>query len=332
MPISSGWRPGGETPPVKVLVTGADGFVGRYLVRRLLADGHSVIAAIRGGAQGALSWLPPEAASGVQTIDLELTDTASCEAAAARSLDAVVHLAAVASTREARQDPGAAWTVNAAGTARLAEALGAARAAGRSDPLLLVVSSGEVYGNGPPWPRNEADELRPQSPYAASKVGAEVAAREVARRTGLRTIVARPFQHIGPEQGPIYVVPSLIRRIRDAMRTGADTITTGNLEPVRDISDVRDTVSAYVALLTHGTPGETYNVARGEGIALRDLLGRLTQLLGARVKPETDPALLRAGDIPHLVGDSTRLREATGWTPAHSIDQTLQDMLDAQAD
>src|SRR5690606_32611637 len=126
--------------------------------------------------------------------------------------------------------------------------------------------------------------------------------------------------------------PSLIRRIREAMRTGADTITTGNLEPVRDISDVRDTVSAYVALMTGGVSGETYNVARGEGIALRDLLGRLTRLLGAQVTPEADPALLRAGDIPHLVGDSTKLREATDWTPAYSIDQTLRDMLDAQAD
>ncbi|HLS47345.1 MAG TPA: GDP-mannose 4,6-dehydratase [Gemmatimonadales bacterium] len=317
---------------MNVLVTGADGFVGRYLVRRLLADGHTVTAAIRGGTPGPLPWIPADQGARVESIDLELAETVSCEEAAARRPDAVVHLAAVASTREARQDPGAAWAVNAAGTARLAEAFGAARAGGRSDPLMLVVSSGEVYGNGPARPRSETDEVLPQSPYAASKIGAEVAAREVARRTGLRVIIARPFQHIGPEQGPIYVVPSLIRRIREAMRTGADTITTGNLEPVRDISDVRDTVSAYVALMTGGVSGETYNVARGEGIALRDLLGRLTRLLGAQVAPEADPALLRAGDIPHLVGDSTKLREATDWTPAYSIDQTLRDMLDAQAD
>ena len=314
-------------------MTGADGFAGRFLLRRLLAEGHQVTGAVRGGRPHADSGLSEAEQGAVAWLPLELDGTAPMDHLGGAPVDAVVHLAAVASSSEARRDPGAAWTVNAVGTARLFEALARARAEGRADPLVLVVSSSEVYGAGDGERRRlETDPVRPQSPYGASKAAAEIAALEVWRRTGLRVVIARAFQHTGPGQTLTYVVPALARRIRDAKRAGQRSVTTGNLEPVRDVSDVRDVVAAYVALLGTAEPGAVYNVCRGEGRRLADIFAALAALLGASVVPEPDPALLRAGDIPHLVGDPGRLHAATGWTPAHTFDQTLQDVVDAQAD
>ncbi|MGH7579558.1 MAG: NAD-dependent epimerase/dehydratase family protein [Gemmatimonadales bacterium] len=306
---------------MKVLVTGADGFVGRYLVRRLAREGHPVVAACRPHGP-AVEW----GGRDVTTAPLELTDDRSVRGALESGPDAVVHLAAVASNREAYADPGQAWTVNAGGTARLAEALGG------SETRLLVVSSGEVYGPGPSTPRRESDPIAPASPYAASKAGAELAALEVWRRTGLPVIIARPFTHTGPGQETRFVLPAFVARMREAKASGARTVPSGNLAPVRDLLDVRDVVEAYLLLLRDGQPGETYNVARGEGCTVRQLFDRLATLVGVPIEPELDPSLARTSDIPHLVGDSTKLRRATGWAPARSLEQTLRGLVDAEAD
>ena len=309
---------------MRILVTGADGFVGGYLLPRLAAAAHEVIATARPGSNThraeAASWIP-----------LELDDPASVASALAEPVDAIVHLAAVASNAEARRDPGRAWSVNAAGTARLAAAAAALKDEGRGDPLFLLVSSGEVYGSGPLVPRREDEQVRPQSPYAASKAGAELAVLETGTRTGLRVIVARPFQHTGPAQSTRYVVPALARRLLDAREAGQRAVRTGSLDPVRDILDVRDVVDAYLLLLERGVPGTIYNVARGEGVALRDLFSRLAALAGVDARPEPDPALMRAADVPWLVGDASLLRAATGWRPALTLEQTLKDVVDAQA-
>ena len=313
---------------MRVLVTGADGFVGRHVVEHLVEAGHAVWAGCRPGGEPAARWLGPHARERVSLLPLEITDSASVSTALSLPFEAIIHLAAVASGSEARQDPGRAWVVNAAGTARLVDAAVTLRTKG-ADPLLLVVSSAEVYGNGPASPRVETDPLLPQSPYAASKVGAEVAALEAWRRTGLRVVVARAFPHTGPGQLPIYVVPAFLERLRAAQASGAGEVRTGNLDPVRDLLDVRDVAAAYVALLSQGSPGEAYNVARGEGITLRALFGRLAELLGAAVTPLPDPSLMRPGDIQYLVGDAGKLRRATGWSPRFTLEQTLREMVDA---
>jgi GDP-4-dehydro-6-deoxy-D-mannose reductase len=267
----------------------------------------------------------------VQVKLLELTDSSSVEAAVTEPIDAIVHLAAIATTGEARRDPGGAWVVNAAGTARLVAAAARLRDSGSADPLLLMVSSAEVYGKGRPTPRRESDPVCPQSPYGASKAGAELAVMEAWRRTGLRVVIARPFPHTGVGQLPHYVVPAFVERLRAAKAIGATQVPTGNLDPVRDLLDVRDVAEAYVGLLAHGAPGETYNIARGEGVTLRQLFQRIAGLIGVRAEPVPDPSLVRTADIPHLVGDSAKLRKATGWSPTVSLEQTLQEMVDAEA-
>ncbi len=312
---------------MRLLVTGADGFVGRHLVRRLARDGHRIGAACRpGGSPG--GWGDAD----VSVLPLELTDDASVRQAVAVGPEAVVHLAAVASNTEAFADPGLAWTVNAAGTARLAEALARRRDDGAGEARLLLVSSGEVYGAGGEAPRLETDPLLPATPYAASKVGAETAGLEVWRRTGLPVIVARPFTHTGPGQDRRFVLPSFVARLREAKAGARSLVSTGNLAPVRDLLDVRDVVEAYALLLRSGQPGEIYNVARGEGASVGTLFRLLAELLEVSAEPAPDPALARRSDIPHLVGDSTKLRRATGWAPARTLQQTLRGLVDAEAD
>lgn len=314
---------------MKVLVTGADGFVGGWLARRLLQDGHNVVGTHRRGG-GPSPVLTSVEAARLEWRELELASGASVEGATQGRWDAVVHLAALSSGSEARQDPGLAWEVNAAGTARLAEVLGLRVATRQGDPNFLLVSTGEVYGAGK-GARAESDPLQPCSPYSGSKLGAEVAALEVSRRTGLRVIIARPFPHTGPGQDIRFVVPALASRIVAAKRIGAPTIKTGSLESVRDFLDVRDVAEAYLALLGRGTAGEVYNIASGEGRQLTEVLRRLEQLTQWRVRPELEPRLARRSDITHLVGDAGKLRRETGWQPQIAFDRTLQDLLDAQA-
>jgi GDP-4-dehydro-6-deoxy-D-mannose reductase len=317
---------------MKVLVTGAGGFVGRWLLPALVAEGHEVLG----------TRLPGEAPPGfltelerrhVRWLPLDLQDTGSVRAAVDEVPDAVVHLAAIASGAEARRDPGLAWEVNAAGTARLADALGARRRGGQADPLLLLISTAEVYGAiSPVRARLETDPPVPVSPYASSKLGAEIAAFETSRRSGLRVIVARAFPHTGPGQTDRYVVPAFARRLKAARRLGAAAVKTGNLEPIRDFLDVRDVVQAYVSLLSGGEPGTIYNVASGVGLSLHAIFLRLAQMIGVQAAPEVDLELTRTADLPHLVGDASRLRQRTGWAPRHTLDQTLQDLVDAQTD
>ena len=305
---------------MRVLVTGADGFAGRYLVRHLEAQGHEVFPVVRGKG-------------------FELDGSVAMDGLFAHAYDGIVHLAAMASSTEARKDPAAAWNVNTVGTVRLLEAAARARYEGKGNPTVLMVSSSEVYGSravgregGTGRSRREEDPVAPVSPYGATKAAAEIGALEVWRRTGLKVIIARAFQHTGPGQAENYVVPALAKRLALAKRAGAAAINTGNLEPVRDISDVRDVVAAYAALLERGEPGETYNVCSGHGVPLFDVFDQLSTLIGCRARAEADASLVRPGEIAHLVGDNSKLKAATGWSPAFTLDQTLRDVVDAQAD
>ena len=315
---------------MKVLVTGADGFVGRAVVRRLLDDGRDVYAAVRpAGAGAGENGLSEVERAAVRWLPLELTDAESVRKAAGLPYDAVVHLAAVASGAEAQRDPGYAWTVNAAGTARLVDALAQARRDGRGDPQVLVVSTGEVYGRGDGTPRRETDVTAPCSPYAASKLAAEIAALEAWRRAGLRVVVARTFGHTGPGQDARFVVPAFAQRLKFARKIGAPVVKVGNVEPVREFLHVQDVVDAYARLLVKGEPGGTYNVASGQGTKLEDILFRMAAMLGVRPIVEADTELMRPADIPYLVGDATKLRSATGWAPRFDLDDILSQVLDA---
>lgn len=316
---------------MKVLVTGADGFVGSWLVPRLLAEGHDVTGTYRPSDDRRAQRFDPAMLNRVAWCPLELSEDGSVHTVSATPWDAVAHLAAVSWVSLADRDPGRAWNDNAGGTARLLRVLGDVRRAGGADPLVLIVSSLEVYGLGGPAPRREIDPVAPISAYAASKVGAEVVAAQEARRAGLRVVVVRPSPHSGRRQSVQGFIPRYASRVLTARKMRAPAIPTGLLDGVRDFLHVADVVDAYVRLLTRGRGGETYNVSSGSAVMLKDIVLRLCVLAGWQPILEVDSADVRPDTVPHLVGDGSKLGAATGWRPRHTLDEVLQDVLDAQA-
>jgi GDP-4-dehydro-6-deoxy-D-mannose reductase len=309
---------------VRVLVTGANGFVGRRVVQRLLADGHDVIAAVGPGAAG-------KTGPSLTTVPLDVGNELSVRACFTAPVDAVVHLAAIALSRAADRDPAAAWLVNAEGTAKLTAALAEAAARWKTEPLFLLASTGDVYA----WqsrPIKEEDCVQPSTAYSASKLGAEIAARSAAAVSGggLKTIVARPFPHSGPGQDESFWIPARSKLLREVKRNGWAVVPVGDLTAVRDYLHVDDVADAYALLLQRGTPGEVYNIASGRPVTLDAIHTRLEELLGVTPKREVDGSQVRREARPYLVGDATKLRAATGWTPRRSLDDMLRDVLDAQ--
>jgi GDP-4-dehydro-6-deoxy-D-mannose reductase len=256
-----------------------------------------------------------------------VADPAAIRAAvAAARPDAIYHLAAMTHVGESWDFPAEVLRVNVLGTASV---LAAARAE-REPPVVLVVSSAEVYGSVAPdeLPIDETMPLRPLSPYAASKAAAEQLALQAWRGYGQPVIVVRPFNHIGPGQAPTFAVSALAKRIVEAQRSGSSTVAAGTLTARRDFTDVRDVVRAYRSLVVEGTTGEIYNVCSGHDIAVSEVAYRLCALAGADVELVDDPTLVRSVDLPVLRGDYGRLAADTGWKPEIPFDDTLADVLE----
>ena len=237
---------------------------------------------------------------------------------------AVVHLAAGSSVGASWSDPGEAWRVNALGTVNVLEAVRTQA----PDARVLVVSTGEVYGRAEEIPTTEDAPVAPLSPYAASKAAAEVAAGQ-AQRAGLDVVVARAFQHEGPGRDERFAVGSWSAQIVRAEEAGGGTVQVGDLTARRDITDVRDVVRAYEALLDPSVPAGTYNVASGRAVEMQEVLDILVGLAACPIEVERDPERLRPAELPVLSGDASRLRAATGWAPTISLEQTLADTLQA---
>ncbi|HEX3332821.1 MAG TPA: GDP-mannose 4,6-dehydratase, partial [Acidimicrobiales bacterium] len=173
----------------------------------------------------------------------------------------------------------------------------------------------------------EATPTAPASPYAASKLAAEVVSLQAWRGYGQPVVVVRPFNHIGPGQSPNFFVPAMAKRIVEARRSGAASLRVGTLTTRRDFTDVRDVVAAYRLLIAEGIPGEVYNVCSGVDVAMSDVAAQLLALDGADLTLETDPELVRPVDVPVLRGDAALLRAATGWEPQIPLATTLADVL-----
>jgi GDP-4-dehydro-6-deoxy-D-mannose reductase len=311
---------------VKVLVTGANGFVGGRLVRRLLDDGLEVLAGYGIGGPGGDDARDRRA----HWVELDVTNPATVRTFVRGACDALVHLAGMALVRQANADPAGAWEVNAVGTAHVAQALAEARHDSGADPLCVFVSSAEVYEPRTDRPHRETDAVGPHTPYAASKLGGELAVLTLWRTVALRVVVARPFPHVGPGQAPTFWVPRRSRLLLEARRCGAAAVPVGDLSPIRDSLHVDDVIDAYVALLGKGRPGEIYNVASGRPVTLDRMHAMLEDVIGIHPAREQDGAELRRDARPYLVGDPAKLR-ATGWAPRHSLEETLKEVVDAQA-
>jgi GDP-4-dehydro-6-deoxy-D-mannose reductase len=311
---------------MRILVTGATGFAGGWLVEALLARGGAEVVGLTRRA----AW-PPELAHLAGRAALRAGDL--CDGAAVEAVlrdvrpEQIFHLAGYAQTGRSFDEPDAAWDGNLTATRRLYEAV--ARWGGR--PRVLYVGSGLIYGDGdaPGRPQDERCLPRPASPYAASKTAADLLGYQVTVRPGLDVVRARPFNHVGPRQSPQFAVAHFARQVAAvAQGRRPPVLETGNLSPRRDLTDVRDITAAYLLLMERGRTGEAYNVGSGEAVSMQAVLDRLLALAGvqAEVRPRAD--LVRPADQAVVRADAAKLRRETGWAPRLTLDQTLADTLD----
>lgn len=293
---------------MRALVTGADGFVGRWLTRHLEAEGDEVHP-LHGHQDS------PDAT----VVDLR---DASATASVVQSIrpQAVYHLAAVSFGPDAAGDIHRAVAVNVGGTANLLEVCMSLA----PPPVVLVISSAEVYAPVADRPITELDVVSPSNVYGATKLAQEAVALAY-HRAGLPVAIVRPFNHIGPGQRPDFVVPSFARQLaRIVSGKQEPEIAVGNLDAVRDFSDVRDVVRAYRLLVQGAVLGRPLNVASGRGTRLREVLDVLIEISGAEAAVRVDPERLRPVDVPSVIGDATTLTHLTGWLPRFSLLESLQ--------
>lgn len=288
-----------------MLVTGAAGFTGRYVLQALRERGFEAIGAVHGRSPG-----PEEVA-----FDLE---DARAVAAAMRAVQpqAVVHLAAIAFV--AHEDVAAIYRVNVVGTRYLLAAL--ADLPQRPEAVLLA-SSANVYGNAALPSIDEAVAPSPANDYAVSKLAMEYLARTWMER--LPIVIVRPFNYTGVGQSERFVIPKLVAHF--ARR--APEVRLGNIEVAREFNDVRMVADAYARLLQRGEAGQVYNVCTGRAVSLREVIGQLEQLTGHSLAVRVDPALVRANEVVRLAGDNRRLVAAIGPLREFSLRETLSWML-----
>ena len=312
------------------LVTGGNGFVAQWAIRAMLQKGWSVTAAGIGELPKA-GVLEPEELALVswKTMDMRRQEDVAAVVDVARP-DVVLHLAGVSHVLEAKANPAYAYDVNAVGAVRLLSELSQQRNSGRSDPTVVIVGSAEQYGRHElsEMPLHERSEQRPLTLYAASKVAQEVAALQAYRSDGVRVVCTRSFNHSGVGHGANFLLPSIVKRAMELPPSGG-RLSIGNGDTVRDYLHVKDVVAAYILLLERGIVGEAYNVCSGEGATVRALAKAVLSRLGVEAEIGSDKQLARSVDVPVLVGDNSKLRRATGWTPRYTRNDIIDDLIHA---
>ena len=312
---------------MRVLITGITGFAGSHLADYLLAEHPEV------EIHGMCRWRSPREniihlGDRVRLTEGDLRDEASLRRVMAEARpDAIFHLAAQSFVPTSWRAPTETLTTNIAGQSNLFEAV---RAVGL-DPVIQIAGSSEEYGLVLPdeVPIRESNPLRPLSPYAVSKVAQDMLAYQYFRSYGMKTVRTRGFNHTGPRRGDVFVSSNFAKQIASIERgLQKPVIRVGNLDAVRDFTDVRDMVRAYWLAVAEATPGEVYNLGSGRGITIRELLDLLVGMSDARVDVEIDPERLRPSDVEVLLADSSKFRTETGWEPRIPLETTLRDLLD----
>lgn len=300
-----------------VLVTGAEGFIGSHLTEHLVRQGHSVRAMVLYNSFGKLGWL--EGSEVVDSVEVVLGDVRDPDSAqrALDSVDTVYHLAALIAIPYSYQAPRSYVDTNIMGTLNVCQA---ALRSGVS--MFLQMSTSEVYGNADSFPISEGHALRPQSPYAASKVGADAVAQSFRASFDLPLCIARPFNTYGPRQSTRAFIPAVMSQVL----VGADELRVGDLRPTRDLTFVSDTVSALARLGETGpTDGSTIHVGTGIEYSMMQVVQAIQRLAGTSIPVIQEHRRFRpeSSEVFRLVADNSRLRQETGFTPDTDLETGL---------
>jgi GDP-4-dehydro-6-deoxy-D-mannose reductase len=308
-----------------VLVTGINGFVGKHLVRELVKRKHRVIGVghIEGEAAAEIKDLVD------QYFQCDITHVENVKQLPLQDVDSIINLAGLANVGASFDDPELYMNLNVAVLSVLGDAFYAANPTGR----MIAISTGAVYRSDQPMPlTEESATITTGSPYALSKLKMEQAGNEFSK-SGLDCIVVRPFNHIGPGQAPGFLLPDLYQKLT-VHQTTNQPVAVGNLTTIRDYTDVRDIVAAYMDLVeSPRLSNNIYNACSGKGASGEEILAALCKAMNidrTSIDLHVDQSLIRPDDPPKIVGDHSRLTSDTGWSPQTSLETTIKDFVNSQ--
>ena len=301
----------------KVLVTGGGGFIGSHLVEKLISLGATTRALVQYNSRGSWGWLDQSPlAKQAEVVAGDICDADSVSGAT-QGVEIVFHLAALIAIPYSYTAPESYVRTNVLGTLN---ALQAARRLGVA--RFLHTSTSEVYGTAREVPIKETHPLQGQSPYSASKIGADKIAESFHCSFGLPLVTVRPFNTFGPRQSARAVIPTIISQLLD----GAGVVKLGSLHPTRDLNFVANTVEGYIAAATHDAAiGETFNLGSNREITIGDLAQLLIQSVGTDARIETDSQRIRpaASEVERLLADNAKAKSLLGWEPRVTLEDGL---------
>ena len=310
-----------DNTSTRVLVTGADGFIGSHLTDLLLERGYNVRALAQYNSFNNLGWLEGNNHPRLEIVTGDVRDQSFCRSIAS-GCDIIYHLAALIAIPYSYVAPESYVDTNIKGTLNMCLA---ARDAGTR--RLVVTSTSEVYGTAITVPIPETHPRQPQSPYSATKIGADALAKSFFNAFDLPVVIARPFNTYGPRQSARAIIPTIISHIA----AGHRSIKVGDLSPTRDFNFVTDTCRGFIALgETPGIEGREINIATGTEVSMQDTLHTIARLMGAEIEWVTDPQRLRPSksEVFRLCGDNTLITSLTSWRPEVSLEDGLQKTID----
>ena len=299
------------------LVTGADGFIGSHLVDLLLAEGIKVRALAQYNSFNNWGWLEGNSHENLEVVCGDVRDAAFCRHIS-QGVDTIFHLAALIAIPYSYVAPESYVDTNVTGTLNMCQAardLGVER--------LIVTSTSEVYGTAQYVPIDELHPRQPQSPYSATKIGADAIAKSFYNAFGLPVVIARPFNTYGPRQSARAIIPTIISQIA----AGADEIKVGDLTPTRDFNFVEDTCRGFLALArAEGVEGEEINIATGTEVTMKETLETIARIMNSDVRYVVDPQRLRPSksEVFRWCGDNRKIQSLTGWHPQVTLEEGLR--------
>lgn len=302
----------------KVLVTGADGFIGSHLTEALLAEGYRVRALSQYNSFNNWGWLEGMDHPNLEIVTGDVRDPNFCRHIT-EGCDTVYHLAALIAIPYSYVAPDSYVDTNIKGTLNMCQA---ARDCGVR--RIVVTSTSEVYGTAQYVPIDEKHPRQPQSPYSATKIGADAIAMSFYNAFELPVVIARPFNTYGPRQSARAIIPTIITQIAD----GAREIKVGDLSPTRDFNFVRDTAAGFIAIgRAEGIEGRDINIATGTEVTMRETLEMIASIMGEKVDYIVDPARLRpsGSEVFRLCGDNTLITSLTDWRPRYDLEAGLRE-------